>query len=152
MKHTISPVRFTVSPSLTRRSDPKSTTPTCPASRFIHMPFTPDANLPTSLALVIPHKSSQSLLTPQAPQPGHCSFHALGQYHPYKSRVSNLSSPRRGGACFGKVGVEGEKGRLAHPTERTRPVSARPASSCTPLILCSRIEETSVGEARASAA
>jgi len=42
---TISPVRLTVSPSLTRRSEPKSTTPTWPASRFMHMPLTPEANL-----------------------------------------------------------------------------------------------------------
>lgn len=42
---TISPVRLTVSPSLTRRSEPKSTTPTCPASRFMHIPLTPEANL-----------------------------------------------------------------------------------------------------------
>ncbi len=42
---TISPVRLTVSPSFTRRSDPKSTTPTRPASRFMHMPLTPEANL-----------------------------------------------------------------------------------------------------------
>lgn len=40
----------------------------------------------------------------------------------------------------------------AYPTERTRPVSARPDSSCTPRIRCSRMEETSVGEALASAA
>ena len=40
----------------------------------------------------------------------------------------------------------------SYPTERTRPVSAKPASSCTPRILCSRMEETSVGEAFASAA
>lgn len=39
-----------------------------------------------------------------------------------------------------------------YPTDNTRPVSARPASSCTPRILCSNIEETSVGEAFASAA
>jgi hypothetical protein len=44
-KLTISPVRLTVSPSLTRRSEPKSTTPTWPASRFMHMPLTPEANL-----------------------------------------------------------------------------------------------------------
>lgn len=42
---TISPVRLTVSPSLTKRSEPKSTTPTWPASKFMHMPLTPDANL-----------------------------------------------------------------------------------------------------------
>ena len=42
---TISPVRLTVSPSLTRRSEPKSTTPTWPASKFMHIPLTPDANL-----------------------------------------------------------------------------------------------------------
>lgn len=42
---TISPVRLTDSPSLTRRSEPKSTTPTWPASRFMHMPLTPEANL-----------------------------------------------------------------------------------------------------------
>jgi hypothetical protein len=40
---------------------------------------------------------------------------------------------------------------LTYPTERTRPVSARPASSETPRILCSRMEETSVGWALASA-
>ena len=39
-----------------------------------------------------------------------------------------------------------------YPTERTRPVSARPDSSWTPRILCSRMEVTSVGEALASAA
>ncbi|KAI1436683.1 hypothetical protein GGR50DRAFT_183973 [Xylaria sp. CBS 124048] len=39
-----------------------------------------------------------------------------------------------------------------YPTERTRPVSARLDSSETPRILCSRMEETSVGEAFASAA
>jgi hypothetical protein len=38
-----------------------------------------------------------------------------------------------------------------YPTERTRPVSAKPASSWTPRILCSRMEETSVGVAFASA-
>jgi hypothetical protein len=47
---TISPVRLTVSPSLTRRSDPKSTTPTWPASKFMHMPLTPEANLGLALA------------------------------------------------------------------------------------------------------
>jgi hypothetical protein len=41
---------------------------------------------------------------------------------------------------------------VAYPTERTRPVSARLFSSWTPRILCSRMEETSVGEAFASAA
>jgi len=39
-----------------------------------------------------------------------------------------------------------------YPTDKTRPVSARLASSCTPLIRCSRIDETSVGDAFASAA
>lgn len=39
-----------------------------------------------------------------------------------------------------------------YPTERTRPVSAKLDSSDTPRILCSRMEETSVGEAFASAA
>jgi hypothetical protein len=39
-----------------------------------------------------------------------------------------------------------------YPTERTRPVSARPDSSWTPRILCSRMDETSVGDAFASAA
>ena len=43
--HTISPVRLTVSPSRTSLSEPKSTTPTWPASRFMHMPLTPEANL-----------------------------------------------------------------------------------------------------------
>jgi hypothetical protein len=43
--HTISPVRLTVSPSLTNRSEPNSTTPTWPASKFMHMPLTPEANL-----------------------------------------------------------------------------------------------------------
>ena len=43
--HTISPVRLTVSPSLTRRSEPNNTTPTWPASKFMHMPLTPEANL-----------------------------------------------------------------------------------------------------------
>jgi hypothetical protein len=38
-----------------------------------------------------------------------------------------------------------------YPTDRTRPVSARPDSSWTPRILCSRMDETSVGEAFASA-
>jgi hypothetical protein len=41
---------------------------------------------------------------------------------------------------------------VAYPTDRTRPVSARLFSSWTPRILCSRIEETSVGVAFASAA
>ena len=41
---------------------------------------------------------------------------------------------------------------MTYPTDKTRPVSARPASSCTPRIRCSRIEDTSVGEALASAA
>jgi hypothetical protein len=41
---------------------------------------------------------------------------------------------------------------VAYPTESTRPVSARLFSSCTPRILCSRMEETSVGAALASAA
>jgi hypothetical protein len=41
---------------------------------------------------------------------------------------------------------------VTYPTERTRPVSATLASSWTPRILCSRREETSVGEALASAA
>lgn len=50
-----------------------------------------------------------------------------------------------------------EDGRIVlclrtYPTERTRPVSARPDSSWTPRILCSRMEETSVGEALASEA
>lgn len=36
--------------------------------------------------------------------------------------------------------------------DKTRPVSAKEASSATPRILCSRIEETSVGEALASLA
>lgn len=45
VERTISPVRLTVSPSLTKRSEPKSTTPTWPASKFMHMPLTPDANL-----------------------------------------------------------------------------------------------------------
>ena len=39
-----------------------------------------------------------------------------------------------------------------YPTVRTRPVSARPASSCTPRILCSRMDDTSVGAALVSAA
>jgi hypothetical protein len=42
---TISPVRRTVSPSLTRRSEPNNTIPTWPASRFMHIPLTPEANL-----------------------------------------------------------------------------------------------------------
>jgi hypothetical protein len=42
---TIFPVRLTLSPSRTNRSEPKSTTPTWPASRFMHIPVTPDANL-----------------------------------------------------------------------------------------------------------
>lgn len=42
---TIWPVRLTVSPSLTSRSEPKRTTPTWPASKFMHMPLTPEANL-----------------------------------------------------------------------------------------------------------
>jgi hypothetical protein len=41
---------------------------------------------------------------------------------------------------------------IPSPTESTRPVSARLFSSWTPRILCSRIEETSVGVALASAA
>jgi hypothetical protein len=45
MQLTISPVRRTVSPSLTRRSVPNNTTPTWPASRFMHIPLTPEANL-----------------------------------------------------------------------------------------------------------
>lgn len=45
-----------------------------------------------------------------------------------------------------------EKRTTTHPTERTLPVSARPASSCTPRMRCSRMEETSVGAAFASAA
>src|SRR5690242_8528500 len=39
-----------------------------------------------------------------------------------------------------------------YPTDMTCPVSAMPASSATPRILCSRMEETSVGEAFASPA
>src|SRR5262249_28112150 len=38
-------------------------------------------------------------------------------------------------------------GALTYPTERTRPVSARLASSWTPRIRCSRMEETSGGAA-----
>lgn len=34
-----------------------------------------------------------------------------------------------------------------YPTDRTRPVSARLFSSCTPRMRCSRMEETSVGVA-----
>lgn len=52
--HTISPVRLTVSPSLTNRSEPKSTTPTWPASKFMHMPLTPDANLCCISAALLP--------------------------------------------------------------------------------------------------
>jgi hypothetical protein len=40
---------------------------------------------------------------------------------------------------------------VTYPTDRTRPVSAMFDSSWTPRILCSRIDETSVGEAFASA-
>lgn len=40
---------------------------------------------------------------------------------------------------------------MTYPTDRTRPVSARPDSSWTPRMRCSRMEETSVGEAFASA-
>ena len=39
-----------------------------------------------------------------------------------------------------------------YPTESTRPVSDKEASSCTPRMRCSRMEETSVGEAFVSAA
>jgi hypothetical protein len=41
---------------------------------------------------------------------------------------------------------------LTNPTDKTRPVSARPDSSWTPRIRCSRIEETSVGDGLASTA
>jgi len=41
---------------------------------------------------------------------------------------------------------------VSYPTERTRPVSARLASSDTPRMRCSRMEETSVGDAFASEA
>lgn len=41
--------------------------------------------------------------------------------------------------------------KKTYPTERTRPVSLRSASPETPLMRSSRIEETSVGVALASA-
>ena len=53
--HTISPVRLTVSPSRTSLSEPKSTTPTWPASRFMHMPLTPEANLVWMLVADVSH-------------------------------------------------------------------------------------------------
>src|SRR5512140_231848 len=56
-------------------------------------------------------------------------------------------------ASLGKLGRMPRPHQLCtYPTDRTRPVSARFDSSWTPRILCSRIDDTSVGEAFASAA
>ncbi len=50
---TISPVRFTVSPSRISRSDPKITTPTLSSSRFSAMPRTPPGNSTISPACTL---------------------------------------------------------------------------------------------------
>src|SRR4051812_32273026 len=94
---TISPVRLTVSPSLTKRSEPKSTTPTCPASKFMHMPLTPEANLlllaPEPLLIYIVQ------LTRQALRLGHCSYHGHERYRHYKPCKSALDSPFQPNYC-----------------------------------------------------
>ena len=78
--------------------------------------------------------------TRRAPRPGHCSCRGHGQYR----HCHSSSAP-----CFLRCM---RCAVAAYPTESTRPVSARLFSSCTPRILCSKMEETSVGEAFASAA
>ena len=80
MIRTISPVRLTVSPSLTNRSEPKSTTPTWPASKFMHMPLTPEANLCFRQLRGSLGVASRCGHTRRAPRPGHCSCRAHAQY------------------------------------------------------------------------
>ena len=80
------------------------------------------------------------------------STHRLSQSMPITSRDDNparalISVPS--GPCV--VHCQDFLALKTYPTDRTRPVSARPDSSWTPRILCSRMDETSVGEAFASA-
>ncbi len=84
---TISPVRLTLSPSLTRRSEPKSTTPTWPASRFMHMPLTPEANL-QRVSSTQGSKQDRVRHTRQAPQPGRSPSRGHARYHHYNDLVS----------------------------------------------------------------
>ena len=84
---TISPVRLTLSPSLTRRSEPKSTTPTWPASRFMHMPLTPEANL-QRVSSTQDSMQDRMRHTRQAPQPGRSPSRGHARYHHCRGLVS----------------------------------------------------------------
>ena len=149
---TISPVRLTVSPSLTRRSEPKSTTPTWPASKFMHIPLTPDANL---LQLSVLDRGCRENLNLLDELLSLDVVHAVNTGDTITNPMSaNLVLLYRHPLCIAQGSTSRHRvwsALLTYPTDRTRPVSARPASSWTPRILCSRIEETSVGEALASA-
>ncbi len=109
------------------------------------MPLTPDANLLSDENLVPESRHSLHLLD---------KLFSLNVVHAMHS--SNTISIR-----YRQRQLQSNRPLLlisvslltfTYPTDNTRPVSARPASSCTPRILCSRIDETSVGEAFASAA
>lgn len=100
------------------------------------MPLTPDANLIAGQYSYISHaRSARHILNKFL---GLDIVHAVHTRDTIPERMLVLSS------LYPNV--------YAYPTERTRPVSARPASSCTPRIRCSRMEDTSVGDAFASAA
>jgi hypothetical protein len=109
---------LTVSPSLTRRSEPKSTTPTWPASRFMHMPLTPEANLQG----VRPCKQDKldGQPTRQAPQPGRWPCRAHGRYHHYGRSVSiAISLPPRAIPVFQR-----------HPVMAATSLPSGPVLSC----------------------
>jgi hypothetical protein len=115
-------------------------------------------------------------LTRPTPRPGHWPCRGHGRYHHCASSVSNCSMlempswvfpstfPSRNVDTCTKEDhgydiyqtlevppIDASNKISTYPTERTRPVSARLDSSATPRMRCSRMDETSVGVALASA-
>lgn len=121
----------------------------------MHMPLTPEENLfMISRALLSCQvrvlNLLDKLLSLDVGHAVHTSDTITKHQSAYHQPVSNKFSLAMSGLLKGpsiRVGP-----LRTYPTERTRPVSARLASSWTPRMRCSRIEETSVGEALASAA
>jgi len=109
--------------------------------------------------------------TRQAPRPGHWPCRARGRYHHFgdinvsifiRLRKTSPSAAQLAFSCSRRmllsmqelppfVAKHFPKRSATYPTDRTRPVSARLFSSWTPRILCSRMDDTSVGDAFASA-
>lgn len=107
------------------------------------MPLTPEANL---FYLLVADETDIWRINAIATYSTSSSAWTL--FMPWTRAIPSLISSQ----SMLSIGVVNNYIIFPYPTERTRPVSARPDSSWTPRMRCSRMEVTSVGVALASAA